>query len=56
MSSWQQTRKIRTRTADSISKGFALTLGGVRDVAQLYIDALYELDRYVSRLRNKDFE
>lgn len=43
--------------ADSISKGFALTLGGgVRDVAQLYIDALYELDRYVSRLRNKDFE
>lgn len=33
-----------------------MTLGGVRDVAQLYIDALYELDRYVSRLRNKDFE
>ena len=31
-------------------------MGDVRDVAQLYIDALYELDRYVSRLRKKDFE
>lgn len=31
-------------------------MGDVRDVAQLYIDALYELDRYVSRLKKKDFE
>ena len=30
-------------------------MGDVRDVAQLYIDALYELDYYVSRLRKKDF-
>ena len=37
-------------------QGFCFDIGGVRDVAQLYIDALYELDRYVSRLRNKDFE
>lgn len=35
---------------------FCFDIGGVRDVAQLYIDALYELDRYVSRLRKKDFE
>lgn len=35
---------------------FCFDIEGVRDVAQLYIDALYELDRYVSRLRKKYFE
>lgn len=35
---------------------YCLNMGDVRDAVEMYVDALYELDRYVSRLRRKDFE
>lgn len=28
----------------------------IRNSAEIYIDALYELDRYLGRLRKKEFE
>ena len=33
-----------------------LDMADVRDVAELYIDALYELDHYVAGLKMRDFQ
>ena len=30
-------------------------MADVRDVAELYVDALYELDQYVAGLKMRDF-
>lgn len=35
---------------------YCLDMRDVRDASEAYIDALYELDAYLKRLRKKDFE
>lgn len=52
---------LATYSADSDNNGglrfqrVCFDMADVRNAAQLYIDSLYELDRYVARLKKKDF-
>lgn len=53
---------LATYSTDSAEKGklhfqrVCLDMANVRDAAELYIDALYELDHYVAGLKMKDFQ
>ena len=53
---------LATYSTDSTEKGrlhfqrVCLDMADVRDAAELYIDALYELDRYVDGLKKEDFQ
>ena len=52
---------LATYSTDSVEKGklhfqrVFLDMADVRDVAELYVDALYELDQYVAGLKMRDF-
>lgn len=48
-------RRTQTEKGKLHFERCCLDMCDIRNSAQIYIDALYELDRYLGRLRKKDF-